>query len=410
MENLANLLTSLNISTEAIDTINASTEWVKLSTPSPATSTSPPNVPQNTGYTTIELTLIVLFALIFVVGTVGNGLIFHYFGIKKRINRSVPEFLFSCLSMVDFGASILNPTLYMYWMFTNFHWHMGYWACKFLLPLGPIATTSSGGIFIIIAFDRQRTIVHPFKDHFKTLHIKMCMLGVLFYSVLLNFHYGFSLYINKNHQCLVDNVTAASYSVPTIISFLIQDFTLIFVFAFTNWRIFSHLNAEESVLGEHWKKRKRDNAKVIRLLVVLATVFFVLTLPRDMFHLVHIISWFNGRGIKVTPLTLKINSSLKALHTANSCANVFIYYRMHSGFRHYINQCFCFWAGFAKNRDLSISTVTESFIRRFPSSRRNRSYTTSTDVEFEQHDRLSEGRRRANTANAKLLSDPVVDL
>ena len=301
-------------------------------------STAQPKVTSG-GYAPLEIAVISLFALIFCLGTIGNSYVFHYFGWQRRHHMSVPEQLFSILAAVDFLASATNPLLYIYWALTHYKmWHFGYWGCKFLVPLGPMTTSMSAGIFIVIAFDRQRSIVYPFKPHFERRHIRFALVLALAYAVAMNVHYIMQVTITPWGTCGVVDVRLKSYSVPTILVFLIQDLVLIFVFSFTNHRVFSHLRSKSAseILGRLGDKRKCESRRIIRLLVTLATVFFILTLPRDIFMFSYIISWFQPTGIKHGPLVIHINSLFKVLHTSNSCINFFIYLRMHEGFRNYI--------------------------------------------------------------------------
>ena len=301
-------------------------------------------------YTSVEILIVALFIAIFLMGTIGNGFVLFYFGVKEKQicaikeQRSVPEYLFCVLAVVDFFASALNPLLYTYWTLTRYKWYFSYWACKTLVPLGTIATTMSGGIFAVLSFDRQRTIVYPFKRHFRLSHIKISVVLVLFYALLTNAHYAFKLSL-KNNKCFVSDVRDKAYSIPTIIYFLINDVSLIVVINFTNFRIFAkilHLSPSTVlVLGDAATKRRKENYRIIRLLVVLTSVFFVLTLPRDIIQFVHLVSWVRGSGVHLSISLLSLYSFLKVFNVANSCVNPLIYYIMHLGFKRFIRECLC---------------------------------------------------------------------
>ncbi|XP_065643175.1 tachykinin-like peptides receptor 86C [Hydra vulgaris] len=304
----------------------------------------------NESYTLVEIIIITFFIVIFLLGTIGNGFVLFYFGFKEKRTcpikeqRSVPEYLFCVLAVVDFFASALNPLLYTYWTITRYRWHFSYWTCKILVPLGTIATTMSGGIFAVLSFDRQRTIVYPFKRHFKLFHIKLCLVLVFFYALLMNAHYAVNISL-VNNKCFITDVRKKAYSIPTIIYFLINDVSLIVVINFTNIRIFSKIlrlsPSTALVLGDAATKRRKENYKIIRLLAVLTTVFFVLTLPRDIFQFVHLVSWFRGSGLHTSVSLLSLYSFLKVFNVANSCVNPLIYYMMHKGFKRFIKECFC---------------------------------------------------------------------
>ena len=308
-------------------------------------------------FTAAETISLICFIFVFILGTFGNGLVMYYFGYKRRLKRSVPEMLFYYLAFVDFLTSIYSPILYTYYIFSQYQWHFGLVACKIFAPLGAVFTAISGGIFVIIAIDRQRTIVHPFRSHFKRSVINLCVLGVVVYALVVNMYYSVSVEVTDGKLCSIRDVRKKSYSVPTIVAFLMQDCFLIFIFAFTNFRIFSYLceKSVSEIFGRFSQRRKKETTKVIRLLITLATVYFILILPRDVFHLIHIISWMDNDGIKMSPLIFQINTTFKLLHTANSCVNTFIYYKMHPGFKRcLVNLICCRKDGNRFNRDYKL--------------------------------------------------------
>ena len=324
-------------------------------------------------YNSTEIIQLCAFFLILIIGTLGNGYIYYYFGLrKKKIKRTIPELLFSYLAIFDFSASVLNPILYINFTLNRQIWTSGEFLCKTALTLGACVTTISGGIFIIIALDRERCIVYPFKSHFQAKTIKICVAAAIVYACVINFHYAMHLTVMPGIlRCTVPDVSYISYWLPTIITFVIQDLTLMFVFAFTNMRIFEHLKASSTslALGAFLGRRKRESAKIIRLLVVLATVFFILTLPRDIFICSQMMSWVIGSGFDITLPIQKAYYFIKVLHTANSSVNFFIYFHMHRGFNRYVKQnpfC-CFFSQYSHDSSSNSRNnniiITDDFTR-----------------------------------------------
>ena len=320
-------------------------------------------------FAAVDIILLILFAIILVFGTIGNGFVLFYFGVKDKPlgmateKRRVSEFLFSVLALVDFFASALNSLLYMYWTITDYRWHLGYWSCKILVPIGTVATTMSGGIIAVLSFDRHRAIVYPFKSHFKLSHIKISLVLVLVYALVMNAYYAINISL-KDKQCRVDNSSNKAYSIPTIIYFLVNDCTLLFVINFTNYRIFSkrlHLSPTSTLmkmLGSNaCKRRKKDNNRIIRLLIVMTIVFFVLTLPKDILQFVSLMSWLVGSGIHTSKPILIWNSFLKVFNVANSCVNPIIFYAMHAGFNGFIKKIFCRRKSLIRDRRMSINEM-----------------------------------------------------
>ena len=70
-------------------------------------------------------------------------------------------------------------------------------------------------------------------------------------------------------------------------------------------------------------------------------MFMLLVFPRDLFHVIYLISQLHPPRIPYTVTVLHINSALKILHMANSVVNVFIYAKLHSHFRHTLKNWCC---------------------------------------------------------------------
>ena len=88
----------------------------------------------NIPYTDLDLILMASYALVFVVGIVGNILVFMMFKMSNG-KLKVMEHMIVCLAITDLIASVINPALYTYWQVTHRKvWHFGLIGCK-LTPI-----------------------------------------------------------------------------------------------------------------------------------------------------------------------------------------------------------------------------------------------------------------------------------
>jgi len=87
---------------------------------------------------------------------------------------------------------------------------------------------------------------------------------------------------------------------------------------------------------EHILKEQESALKpsrIFRMLVVMAIVFIVLVLPKDVFTVIYTLLWLNnGKGMPYET-ALKINAFLALLQTSNCVCNIFIYARLHKRFQ-----------------------------------------------------------------------------
>ena len=63
--------------------------------------------------------------------------------------------------------------------------------------------------------------------------------------------------------------------------------------------------------------RTEHNKTVLIMLATIAVVFIILVFPRDILHIIYIISWMDNDGIPFTHLLRNINATFKILHMFN---------------------------------------------------------------------------------------------
>ena len=299
-------------------------------------STEPDVSTKKTGPLTVSNILaITAFVLVLLIGTLGNAYVIYTFTITFK-KRTVTETMLIYLAFVDLFASLINPLLYIYWITTRFsRWDFGIIGCKILPPVGPISTTASSAIIIIIFIDRYRSIVTPFRTRISKLQVHIiCNIGILT-SVVFYSYYISALSVNKDGKCQVQEVDTLAYSIPNVAVTLLWDLAFIIIFIPTNIRIFTHLKLSRELQSDilYSKARKRENRKVMRILLTVGVVFAMLVFPKDILHLAFTISWMFPNGIERSPVLLTLNSWFKVLQVSNSCVNIFIYSKMHNRFR-----------------------------------------------------------------------------
>ena len=327
--------------------------------------------------------LVVAFLLIISTGVVGNALVCYVFGYKKKSRRrSTTEWLILYLGIIDLMSSTFNPSLYIYWTVTHYRsWHFGYIGCKILPALGPIMTSASAGVLLIFALDRYLAIVSPFYGQITWKTITAALVVNIVLSVLCYTHYiyGLEYFPEDNGYCFVPDVQSLAYGVPNCLFIILRLTIFAMVFTFTNVRIFVALRKrqETSTLKELRKTRYNSTKRIMKVLLIMGIVFIVLVFPREIFYLVYNLSWLVSKnGMRFSPKVLEINSWMKVLHTANSCANVFIYSHMQTLYRKQILKLFyflgCYKVDIAHsffNTSMSQSAVTSPLLSGRPSIR-----------------------------------------
>lgn len=298
--------------------------------------------------TTSEQLSIFAFSLIICIGVVGNILVLYVFGFRRKNRvKSSTEWLILYLGFVDLLASIFNPSLYIYWIVTDYSWHFGAALCKILPAIGPISTAISLSFLLILALDRYLAIVSPFRRQLSWKSISVACIIAIIISILSYVHYIY--FLEYDGKCFPSNNDW--YGIPNCTLVILRLSIFAFVFTYTNIMIFKKLQQNKPLPQNVREKRVRQSRCIMRVLLTMGVVFVILVYPREIFLLsynIYLMIWKDDvEGLMDWKIALQINMWLKVMHTSNSCANIFIYAHMQSRFRRSILKVF-YNLGFCK--------------------------------------------------------------
>jgi len=287
----------------------------------------------DSSYTRLDIVLLVSYVVVFVVGISGNTLVCMMFKLSNG-KLKVMEYMICCLALTDLVASIINPSLYTYWQVTkNRVWHFGYVGCKFLPVVNRSITNVSFGLIMLINIDRCVVITQPFRPKMNKKHVKWVFLFIVVVAVLLEIPFIYHVEVIPTFSCRVPNSTNVNFAYPAITVIIIRMTLFFFAFLSTVICIYKELYNKEDLKSLKEQKRTDQNKTVLIMLATIAIVFILLVFPRDILHVIYIISWLDHDGIPFTHLLKNINAVCKILHMCNSICNVFIYAGLHRRFR-----------------------------------------------------------------------------
>ena len=103
---------------------------------------------------------IILFSILMITGIIGNSLVIYvYTKAKNRKHFLKFERMILILAIVDLIASTVNPSVYIYQIKVDYRqWHFGYIGCKLISAVGPIFSSISLGLILLMAIDRDRAV------------------------------------------------------------------------------------------------------------------------------------------------------------------------------------------------------------------------------------------------------------
>ena len=281
----------------------------------------------------VDYILIFIFIVILIIGVFGNLLVCYFFKTSYKELQGMALLLFY-LACVDLLSSILNPALFLYWQFT-FHkeWDFGMIGCKMIPTSAKCLVTSSLGIIWLITIERCIVISRPYTVHLKNKHINTVFILILLFAVLCETPWVIHNKIPTDSTCNVPDLRLDSFFYPAVIVIIVRDLIFMTTFAITTIVIYRILYDKSSMKTLKEQKQLNKNKKIMRLIILLAIVFIVLVFPRELLHLVYMMSWKVGEGFPYTHTLRNINSFLKILHMCNSIANIFIYAGLMGRFR-----------------------------------------------------------------------------
>lgn len=287
-------------------------------------------------YTPKETSNLVLFSLILIFGTIGNLLVIYVYGFTASRRFIKFERLMLLLGVFDLVASISNPAYYIYKIVSHDAWHLGKFGCKVIPALGPIFTSISLGIILIMAIDRDRAVATPLKTQFKlrtiykgvAVNIGLCILVTIPYI-----HHTTYLEAKKTYppSCFVDSTY--SYDVILIFIFLTSDLIFLLVFSVTTFRIFKKLTSKDSIDCPKMRhNRAKETNRILKIIAAMGIMFIVCVFPRDL-----LLVSYSLKSIYPPQIPRKVavdaNQVLKILHTSSSCVNVILYSLLNKKFR-----------------------------------------------------------------------------
>jgi len=159
------------------------------------------------------------------------------------------------------------------------------------------------------------------------------------------------------HTCIP--LPSPFYNYSRVAMFFMRDILFIIIFVATIKFMYQNLKSHKTIFRKQSSIRPK---KTLFMLVIIASAFLFLVLPRDIFHLIHTLSILTGNLID-GDISMKVNTSLKILQCSNSICNVFIYAKLHNKIR-------------KRLRAISIS-LSDSIIKRATFKRKTSQPTSS---------------------------------
>ena len=303
----------------------------------------------------VRIASIVVYTLLFFIGSVGNCLVLVVFGRRCiKLKTCEPHYMYLVsLALCDLVASLIIPVEKLFYLLDGEYEMIGVAGCACIHFITVLTFTVSPLTLTAISVQRYIMIKWPFRPHTSrkmTLFILLaiwtvgCFTGV---PVLMDGFVVLSAIGGDNRMVCSQNMTNADRIALTMSTFSVQVAVPLLVMATSYLLIVFQLfklqreNLREKLFDnrktEQAERQVRDK-KMIKLLVVIVSVFFLCVAPANIFYLLYL---FESLPCMPDHVTYIIYNVLIFLQMSNNCANPIIYSKLHKSFRTHTRHILC---------------------------------------------------------------------
>lgn len=233
------------------------------------------------------------YTSVFLFSTVGNVLVCFVVWRRQRLQNVMNYFLVN-LATADLTFTVICIPFDLYVQGSGYNWPFGSVLCKMLYPLQTMTLYASVFTLCAISFSRYRAIVRPMKKQLTIRESKYVIACIWLTSLVMVVPYIVVLQVDAECQFCFEKwpEPAAVYrKVYTFFIFVSQYLMPLSILFFAYLRVWRDLR---------WKKREpsgpnhtRENAKVLKMVIVLTLFFAACLLPN---HIVYLVLDFNHDG------------------------------------------------------------------------------------------------------------------
>lgn len=276
------------------------------------------------------------YALIFLLSVSGNTLVCSVI-IKRRRMRTVTNYFILNLAVADLAITCVCIPFDIPVQENNYRWIYGSLMCKLLYPLQTIAALVSILTLVAVSLNRFWAIVYPLRSQLTKPRAKTIISAVWVLSTLITLPYILVLRLDENvMSCEEIWPKNLNYRrAYTLSLFLVQYVTPLMIIAFAYLKIAHEMrkcvqktNLINSDRGLVDSQRQKEARRVVRMLVVVTTLFAVCVLPNNLMWL-----WLDfGNGAEYEHFW-DLVAVTNIILFANSAANPIAYTLCNENFR-----------------------------------------------------------------------------
>ena len=277
---------------------------------------------------------VIFCAIVIILGFVGNLLVIITFS-SKGARLKTYEVLMINLAVADLLGTLCIPLLTILTLKSVDLSFLGDFGCQFIHWLATTSLTVSAFSLVAISVHRFMIVIWPLRKQARPLEFGIIALLSWIIGSSVGMIYFFRVsYYRQHNMCRVAYKDDREDIAHTVGLFLIQMvFPIIIMSAMYGiilYRLKSPATRKLSVRSN--EIRQKRNRKSTKLFLTVIIVFYVLTLPYNIFYMWYTMNWKTIRPEDAKDI-LHTYHILVLILLLNSCVNPLIYARLHESFR-----------------------------------------------------------------------------
>ncbi|XP_072890299.1 galanin receptor 2b-like [Hemitrygon akajei] len=279
----------------------------------------------------------VIFSLIFLLGTVGNGLVLAVLLRNGQMSSSTTNLFILNLSIADLFF-IIFCVPFQATIYTLDGWLFGSFMCKAVHFFIYLTMYASGFILAAVSVDRYLAIRYPLKSRdLRTARNALIAIGIIWaLSIVLAGPYlsYYQIVLYKGVPVCVPVWEDTSRKIIDVSSFVFGYAIPVIILSFAYTRTIKYLWTSVDPI-ETISEGKKAKRKVTKMIIIVAVLFCVCWLPH---HVLIMCFWFGDFPFNKATFALRLISH--CMSYANSCLNPIVYALISKHFRKRFKQVF----------------------------------------------------------------------
>ncbi|KAL9971865.1 hypothetical protein ACROYT_G018081 [Oculina patagonica] len=249
------------------------------------------------GTNEFETIIVVLLSFVIVFGFLGNLTVIGTIFQRQRNLKTSSNYLIMNIAIADLLVAVVVAPLRFVEMYHG--WPLGEFLCHFLAPLQDVIVCISVVTHTVIALERYRGIVQPFKEKLSIRRTKQAI-GVIWLACYIASGLPIALIVQET---VIEGVSACGVEWPShiflqvyvvylavvfvIVPLVIQTYTYSYIVKVVNTDVMAGtddstaIQLDSSDLDTHaHRKLTQSRARVVKTLILLVVAFHLCSIPR----------------------------------------------------------------------------------------------------------------------------------